>query len=172
MAGPDGTRATIPLTTAGRQRLRDEIARTEIHLAELRAAAADVLHDRAGGRDDPTASAARLAEQERAEARVASLRETLGRAVDAGSGAGQTALLGTAVRVRDADGEEMTYTLVAPAEADPLAGRVSVASPVGRALQGRRPGEVATVDAPDGPWQLRVVALGPAGAPGSEHRRA
>jgi len=58
--------------------------------------------------------------------------------------------MGASVDYADADGRRRTVTLAFPAQADAGAGRVSVLSPVGRALLGRRVGAVATVLVPDG----------------------
>ena len=52
--------------------------------------------------------------------------------------AGAGADLGSRITV-EIDGTTDTYTLVGSAEADPSAGRLSVASPVGRALLGSSP---------------------------------
>jgi regulator of nucleoside diphosphate kinase len=55
------------------------------------------------------------------------------------------------VRVADATtGECTVLTLCYPDEADPATGRVSVLSPVGAALLGRRTGEMAAWTTPDG----------------------
>ena len=53
----------------------------------------------------------------------------------------------------------MTYTLVGSSESDPGAGRLSVASPVGRALLGSRPGDVVQVQTPRGRVEYRVVSV-------------
>ena len=58
----------------------------------------------------------------------------------------------------EARGEERTVTLAHPNEADTAAGRISVLSPVGRALLGRRPGAVVEVTAPNGnAMRLRIL---------------
>ena len=49
---------------------------------------------------------------------------------------GRTVHLGSVVTIVDSDGEEATWTLVDPAEADTRAGSISTESPVGRALMG------------------------------------
>lgn len=52
-------------------------------------------------------------------------------------------------------------TLVPPGRANPAAGLVSVLSPVGRALLGRRAGEEVDAELPDGrSLQLRVAGIG------------
>ena len=48
------------------------------------------------------------------------------------------------------DGERRSIAIVHPAEADPSDGRISVLSPVGRALLGRRTGSLASISIPGG----------------------
>ena len=73
--------------------------------------------------------------------------------------------LGELVRLRDlATGKRLEYELVGTFEADPATGRVSAESPLGRALLGRRRGDVAVVQAPSGVRQLRITSI--AQAPG------
>ena len=68
--------------------------------------------------------------------------------------------LGTSVRVRDnATGEVAEYELVGAVEADVGNGRVSLAAPVGRALFGRRKGDVVDVETPRGTIELEVLAV-------------
>jgi transcription elongation factor GreA len=78
----------------------------------------------------------------------------------AGDGAGTAVAigLGSTVCCRDADGEHQ-YTLVCSAEANPLEGRISVASPVGRALLGRAGGEEVDVAAPGGVRPLTILSV-------------
>ena len=70
--------------------------------------------------------------------------------------------VGERVRLRDLDSDErLELELVGPLEADPSEGRVSVVSPLGKAVVGLRRGQVAGVDAPLGPRRLEVVAVEP-----------
>jgi len=55
--------------------------------------------------------------------------------------------------------EEATYTLVGEEESDAAAGRISVASPVGRALLGKTEGDVAEVRTPRGMIEYEILAL-------------
>ena len=71
-------------------------------------------------------------------------------------------VLGSRVRVErgsEPDGEVVTLTIVGASESDPAAGRISAASPVGKALLGRSPGESVSVRTPNGEVPYRVVAL-------------
>jgi transcription elongation factor GreA len=54
--------------------------------------------------------------------------------------------IGHRVDVRRGDGGERSYVLVGPAESDPRRGRLSSDSPLGRALAGRRAGEVVELE--------------------------
>ena len=57
------------------------------------------------------------------------------------------------------DGGTVTYQLVGPDETDLRAGRISVDSPVGRALMGKSPGDAVTVRRPKGEVDLVLVAI-------------
>jgi transcription elongation factor GreA len=70
-----------------------------------------------------------------------------------------TVHLGTHVTVTEDGGPEETYHIVGSAEADPAMGSISNVSPLGRALMGRRVGEVAKVNAPAGVLEFRVVKI-------------
>jgi len=54
---------------------------------------------------------------------------------------------------------EITYQIVGEDEADIKAGRISVGSPIARALIGKEEGDVATVVAPGGERNLEIVAV-------------
>ncbi len=55
--------------------------------------------------------------------------------------------------------ESGTFTLVSPAEVDLDKGKISIASPVGTALVGKREGEETKVDLPWGTTHFRVIAI-------------
>jgi transcription elongation GreA/GreB family factor len=68
--------------------------------------------------------------------------------------------LGSTIEVEDlATSARFTYRLVDAAEAAPAEGLLSVASPVGLILRGRRPGEVVTATTPRGHRRFRVIAV-------------
>lgn len=68
--------------------------------------------------------------------------------------------IGSTVVVQDGRGRRRTYTLVASAESNPAQGKISDASPVGRALIHAKPGDTVTVQAPTGPQTLTVEQIG------------
>lgn len=56
-------------------------------------------------------------------------------------------------------GEEETYTIVGSAEADPMEGRISFESPLGRALLGHREEEEIDVSTPGGRMLVRIEKI-------------
>jgi transcription elongation factor GreA len=68
--------------------------------------------------------------------------------------------VGERVRVRDlASGKRLEVELVGPHESDLAAGRVSVVSPLGKALVGLRRGEIADVPTPRGSRSFKVLTV-------------
>ena len=62
--------------------------------------------------------------------------------------------------MRDLDsGRELEHTIVSAAESDPASGKLSIDSPLGRALTGARSGDEVAFDAPRGKRRLEVVAI-------------
>jgi transcription elongation factor GreB len=72
---------------------------------------------------------------------------------------GGRAFFGAWVTVEHEDGAERTYRLVGPDEFDVPRGLVSVDSPLGRALLGKREGDVAIVQRPAGAAEITVVEV-------------
>jgi transcription elongation factor GreA len=95
------------------------------------------------------------------ETKILRLRELRRNAVVVEPGAADGRVgLGTAVTVRDLEsGRQTVHTLVSAAESDPAGGRLSIDSPLGRALAGARVGDEIAFDAPRGRRRLEIVAL-------------
>ena len=69
-------------------------------------------------------------------------------------------VFGASVELEDqADGAHVTYQVVGEDEADIRAGRISVTSPIARALVGKSEGEVVDVAAPGGTRSYEIVAV-------------
>ena len=67
---------------------------------------------------------------------------------------------GAVIRIRNVDtGETASYELVGPYESDVSDGKLSIDSPVGRCLLGRREGEEVTVYAPSGMRIYRILSI-------------
>lgn len=71
---------------------------------------------------------------------------------------GATCTVGCTVTVKDKLGE-MQYSLVGSEEADPLAGRISIESPIGASLLGHKPGESVEVSTPAGTQRFEIVSI-------------
>lgn len=56
--------------------------------------------------------------------------------------------------------KQMTYQLVSESEADLKAGKISVTSPIGKGLLGKKTGEVAEITVPAGILKFQVDAIG------------
>ena len=69
------------------------------------------------------------------------------------------AFFGATVTVEDEDGDARAYQLVGVEEQDAGAGRISHESPLGRALLGRRRGEVVVVRRPKGDVELTILRV-------------
>ena len=59
----------------------------------------------------------------------------------------------------DDEGDEVTYKLVGPAEADPMSGKISNESALGKALIGHRVGQDVEVDSPNGKRTVKIVRV-------------
>ncbi|MDQ6670362.1 MAG: GreA/GreB family elongation factor [Chloroflexota bacterium] len=150
-------RQTVRLTPEGRRELEAELARREADLPTVSFRLGDA---RAGGNDPTENLDLRDAMDELAlqEGRIGELRALLASAETIeDSPQDGVVRLGARIKVRHADGEEATYTLVSPAEADPRRGRISEESPIGRALVGRKKNEEVTAETPSGPEHLVVL---------------
>ena len=58
-----------------------------------------------------------------------------------------------------ANGAQMKYTLVAQSEADLKSGKISVDSPIGKGLLGKKVGDVAIITVPNGSIELEIVSI-------------
>lgn len=94
------------------------------------------------------------------EGRIQLLRTRISQAVVVEPPASSTAAaFGSRVVVTDEEGRESAFTLVGSTEANFVAERLSIDSPVGRALVGTRAGDTAEVETPRGRRRLAVVSV-------------
>jgi transcription elongation factor GreA len=68
-------------------------------------------------------------------------------------------VLSTVKLKNEQNGMEMTYTLVAESEADLKAGKISVTSPIGKGLLGKKEGETAEIQVPNGTLKFRILEI-------------
>jgi transcription elongation factor GreA len=146
------------LTPDGAARMRaelDELVRVRRPEVIARIRAAKELGDLKENAD----YAAAREEQSFLEGRVQAIEARLRTAViveapEAGARVG----LGSTVTVVG-DGERQILVIVGSSESDPTSGRISSASPVGRALLGRAPGDEVVIVTPAGDHHYRVLAV-------------
>ena len=97
-------------------------------------------------------------EQGMLEGRILTLEKTIRNAVIIEEHHDGVIGVGSAVTVKDEGGSE-TYTIVGPAEVDVTTGRISLESPVGKALMGHRKGEKVSVQTPAGSRELTITKV-------------
>lgn len=69
-------------------------------------------------------------------------------------------VFGTTVDLVDEEsGDEVTYMIVGDLESDIKQGKISVSSPIARALIGKEEGDIATVKAPGGDKEYEILAV-------------
>ena len=69
-------------------------------------------------------------------------------------------LIHSTVKIKNtANGMQMTYKLVAQSEADLKTGKISVDSPIGKGLLGKKVGEIAVISVPNGNIELEVISI-------------
>jgi len=93
------------------------------------------------------------------EARVHELEQMLERAEIVAPPTTGSVGLGSVVTLRGDDGEEETWRLVGPEEADTREGTISTDSPVGSALMGRQAGDEAKVVTPAGSMVFTILRV-------------
>lgn len=101
-------------------------------------------------------------DQAQLETRIARLRESVRSAVVVErGGSGDMIEHGSTVSYTDrSSGRAQTFRIVAPHEAKPSEGTLSAASPIAKALVGRRSGEIVRVQTPAGARELSIDAIG------------
>ena len=68
-------------------------------------------------------------------------------------------VLSTVELLNKSNGMKMTYTLVAQSEADLKSGKISVNSPIGKGLLGKKVGEMAQINVPNGTIELEITKI-------------
>ena len=101
-------------------------------------------------------------EQAMLEARIAKLEEQLvaARVIQKKEITADVVSIGSTVRLKDMDANEtVEYYIVGSAEANPTERKLSNESPVGKAILGRKKGEVVQVEAPRGSLKFKILDI-------------
>lgn len=101
-------------------------------------------------------------EQAFVEGRIVQLENLLKNAdvVDESDAPKGTVNIGSKVKVKDFDlNDTIEYYIVGSAEADPINGKISNESPVGKALMGKKKNDVVEASTPAGMIKLKIMAI-------------
>lgn len=151
----------VPMTVKGYQALEAELYRLKVE--ERPRIVQAIAEARAHGDLSENAEyhAAKDA-QGLNEAKVAELEDKLSRAdvVDPTKLSGDTIKFGATVKLEDEDtNERVTYQIVGELEADVRGGKVSISSPIARALIGKSEGDVVEVITPKGARSYEILDI-------------
>ena len=154
--------ATIPLTTRGAEKLKEELQR--LKSVERHAVIQAIAEARAQG--DLSENAEYEAAKDKQgfiEGRILEIEGKLAAAqvIDPSSlDAGGKVVFGSTVELEDEEGgTTVTYQIVGDDEADLKQGLISISSPIARALIGKEAGDVAEVQAPGGLRSYEIVGV-------------
>lgn len=96
------------------------------------------------------------------EAKIAQLEEILGnaRVIDESNiDTSKVSILSTVKIKNKKNGATLSYTLVSEEEADLKKNKISVQSPIGKGLLGKKPGETASIKTPAGEMEFEVIDI-------------
>jgi len=96
------------------------------------------------------------------ELKISKLEETLANArlIDESQLDVSKVLVLSTVKLKNrANGMEMKYTLVAESEADLKSGKISVSSPIGKGLLGKKVGDTAEINVPNGILKFEILEI-------------
>ncbi len=102
-------------------------------------------------------------EQAKIEARIAEIEAMLKNVeiIENVKGDSKTVVIGVNVKALDMEfDEECEYRVVGSTEADPMNGKISDESPLGKALLGKKIGDEVIVDAPAGELRFKILEIG------------
>ena len=151
----------FPMTAPGLQRLEDELRqlKSEERPAVIRAIAEARSH---GDLSENAEYHAARERQSFIEGRIAELEEIVSSAevIDPAGLSGEHIKFGAHVWLVDEETErELTYQIVGVHEADIKLGRISVSSPLAKALIGKKVGDTVSVPAPGGDKSYEVLGV-------------
>lgn len=96
------------------------------------------------------------------EMKIAKMEETLSnaRVLDSSKVDASKVMVLSTVRIKNIkNGAEMKYTLVSESEANLKAGKISINSPIGKGLTGKKVGETAEVQTPGGVMSFEILEI-------------
>lgn len=151
----------IPMTPLGLARLKDELKRLKAF--ERPKIVKEIAEARSHGDLSENAEYhAAKDKQSHLEGRIIQVEDWIARAevIDVSKLSGDRVVFGATVTLADTDsGDEVKYRVVGELEADLKQGKISVTSPIARALIGKAEGDVVKVAAPGGQREYEINAV-------------
>ncbi len=151
----------VPMTAGGHKALEEELQRRQSE--DRPAIIAAIAEARAHGDLSENAEYHAAKEQQSLnEGRVSELEDMLSRAeiIDVSKLSGDTVKFGATVELADEDtDEESKYQIVGDQEADVKEGKISISSPIARALIGKSEGDSVEVSAPGGSRSYEILSV-------------
>jgi transcription elongation factor GreA len=152
----------IPLTAKGAEKMREELRELKNVVRPRIITAIATAREHGDLKENAEYHAARE-QQSFAEGRIANLNGKLGNAqiidITEIEPTGKIIFGVTVNLVEEETGDEVTYQIVGEDEADLKIGKISVTSPVARALIGKMEGDIAEVQAPGGIKEYEVLEV-------------
>jgi transcription elongation factor GreA len=152
---------SYPMTPAGREKLRARLRQLRDFDRHDNVRDIEAALEHGDLRENAEYHAAKE-RQGQIDAEIRMVENTLGRAqvIDPAALDSETIGFGATVTLRDLDtDQEEVYALVGEHETDVDRGRISIKTPIARALLGKREGDEVSVTLPKGVRELEVVAV-------------
>ena len=148
-------------TPEGLKKLKDELAHLEqVERPRVSQEIADA-RDKGDLSENAEYHAAKE-EQSLLETKIAKLKNVVAsaRIIDESQLDTSKILIHSVVKIKNtANGMEFTYTLVADSESDVRNGKLSVNSPIGKGLLGKKVGDVAEIQVPNGMMSFEIIDI-------------
>jgi len=152
----------VPLTVTGANKLRTELEELKTVVRPRIIQAIAEAREHGDLKENAEYHAARE-QQSFAEGRIAEIEGKLANAniIDVTKAdANGKVVFGATVKIEDVDsGKEVTYQIVGEDEANIKEGRISVGSPIARALIGKEEGDAVIVKAPGGDIEYEIISV-------------
>lgn len=148
-------------TEEGLQKLRDELRNLKVNERSYISKQIAEARDKGDLSENAEYDAAKEA-QGLLELKISKMEEILSNArlIDESTLDITKVLIHSIVKIKNvANGATMKYTLVAENEADLKAGKISVDSPIGKGLLGKKLGDMADIKVPSGTMKFEIVEL-------------
>ena len=151
----------IPISREGLERLREELR----HILTVERPRNIKAIEEARSHGDLNENAEYHAAKERQSllsAKINELEMAINRSevIEIDEWSGERVVFGTKVALESlANGRKVTYQLMGPYESDPDSGKISITSPLGKALIGKEEGDIVRIKTPGGIQEFEILEI-------------